>query len=316
MNIARAILVVNASLIVVLLAACSALPSGTVPQVAPSAQVQPSTGVQYHFVTNQLFLPATQAQAEAYAMNVDGDAGQSKENLFGKLLTLLTSAAPGLELQGTLDQAVKDGKLVSLHVVKADDPLNDPSVSWSILQGQETQAPPAFDGSDEFKIDAAAPLNEPMVGTFTAGHFSGGPGSARLRIFLFRQPVDLDFIGLRLEADVSANGCANGKLGGGVTVDEFRGKLLPVVADGLNQVAKADPTAANILMTTFDSNRDGSITVPELENNPVLMLAISPDLDLLDSAGKFNPGQDGTKDSYSVGMGFTCVPANFTAPGD
>ena len=106
--------------------------------------MQPSTGVQYHFVTNQLFLPATQAQAEAYAMNVDGDAGQSKENLFGKLLTLLTSAAPGLELQGTLDQAVKDGKLVSLHVVKADDPLNDPSVSWSIVQGQETQTLPAI----------------------------------------------------------------------------------------------------------------------------------------------------------------------------
>ncbi|HEY5983338.1 MAG TPA: hypothetical protein VIU38_07675 [Anaerolineales bacterium] len=316
MNIARAILFVNASLIVVLLAACSALPSATVPQVAPSAQVQPSTGVQYHFVTNQLLLPATQAQADAYALNVDGDAGQSKENLFGKLLTLLTSAAPGLELQGTLDQAVKDGKLVSLHVVKADDPLNDPSVSWSIVQGQETQAPPVFDGSDEFKIDAAAPLNEPMVGTFTAGHFSGGPGASRLRIFLFGQAVDLDFIGLRLEADVSANGCANGKLGGGVTVDEFRGKLLPVVADGLNQVAKADPTAANILMTAFDSDRDGSITVPELEKNPMLMLAISPDLDLLDSAGKFNPGQDGTKDSYSVAMGFTCVPANFTAPGD
>jgi hypothetical protein len=46
------------------------------------------------------------------------------------------------------------------------------------------------------------------------------------------------------------------------------------------------------------------------------MLAISPDLDLLDDSGKFNPGQDGVKDSYSAGLGFTCGPATFTAPGD
>jgi hypothetical protein len=48
----------------------------------------------------------------------------------------------------------------------------------------------------------------------------------------------------------------------------------------------------------------------------VLMVAGSPDLDLLDASGKFNPGQDGVKDSYSMGLGFTCVPAKFTAPGD
>ncbi len=46
------------------------------------------------------------------------------------------------------------GKLVSLHVVKADDPLNDPSVSWSIVQGEETKAAPVFDGSDAFTVDA------------------------------------------------------------------------------------------------------------------------------------------------------------------
>ena len=41
------------------------------------------------------------------------------------------------------------------------------------------------------------------------------------------------------------------------------------------------------------------------------MLAISPDMDLLDASGKFNPRQDGVKNSYSVGLGFTCVPATW-----
>jgi len=137
-----------------------------------------------------------------------------------------------------------------------------------------------------------------------------------MRIFLFGQPVDVNFIGLRLEADVSANGCSNGKLGGGVTVDEFRAKFLPHIVDGLNQVVAANPGAANILLQTLDSDRNGTISVPELEGNPALMLAMSPDLDLLDSSSAFNPGQDGKKDSYSIGLGFTCVPASFTAPGD
>jgi hypothetical protein len=135
-------------------------------------------------------------------------------------------------------------------------------------------------------------------------------------MYLLTQPVEVDLIGVRLEADLSATGCINGKLGGGVTVEEFRGKLLPSIADGLNQIIKVDKAVANTLLQVFDADRNGTITVQELENNPLLMIAISPDLDLLDASGKFNPGQDGVKDSYSVGLGFTCVPAAFTAPGN
>jgi hypothetical protein len=63
-------------------------------------------------------------------------------------------------------------------------------------------------------------------------------------------------------------------------------------------------------------DQNGSISLAETENNVLLKLALSPDLDLLDAAGQFNPRQDGIKDSFSVGLGFTCVPAGFTAPGE
>jgi len=111
-------------------------------------------------------------------------------------------------------------------------------------------------------------------------------------------------------------GCTNGKLGGGVTVDEFRSKLLPAIVDGLNGIIKTDPAMSAPILQFLDSDHNGTISIQELENNPLLMAAISPDLDLLDASGKFNPGQDGVKDSYSAGLGFTCVPATFTAPGD
>jgi hypothetical protein len=311
------VFVINDGLILLLLAACSALkPTPTQPAPTQTAVVQPATGVQYHFVTNKLLIPTSQEQTQAFALNVDGDPQQHPDNKFGDLLTLLTSTAQGLELQSTLDQAVDTGQVVSLHVVKADDPLNDPSVSWSIFLGQKTQSAPSFDGSDKFMLDPAAPTNSPIVGSLTNGHFTGGPGTARVQMFLLGQLAEVDLIGVRLEADVSAKGCANGKLGGGVTVDEFRGKLLPAIADGLNQIIKSDQAVANTLMQVFDSDRNGIITIQELENNPMLMIAVSPDMDLLDASGKFNPSQDGVKDSYSVGLGFTCVPATFTAPGD
>lgn len=312
------VLVINVSMILLLLlAACSALKPTPMPtQPAPTQTVLPATGVQYHFVTNKLMIPTTQAQTQAFALNVDGDSQQHLDNKFGELLTLLASAVPGLELQTILDQAVNTGQMVSLYVVKADDPLNDPSVSWSIFMGQKAQSAPHFDGSDKFLLDPVAPTNSLIVGSLTNGRFTGGPGSARVRIFLLGQLVDVDLIGVRLESDLSAKGCANGKLGGGVTVEEFRGKFLPAIADGFNGIIKANKTVAPTLLQAFDSDHNGTITLQELENNPVLMLAISPDLDLLDSSGKFNPGQDGVKDSYSIGLGFTCVPATFTAPGD
>jgi len=152
----------------------------------------------------------------------------------------------------------------------------------------------------------------PIVGSLTNGHFTGGPGTAHIQMFFMGQLVDVNLVGVHLEADVTAQGCLNGKLGGGVTDEEFRGKLLPAIAGGLNLIITADQAGADTLLQSFDSDQNGTITVQELENNPLLMIVISPDLDLLDASGEFNPNQDGVKDSYSLGLGFTCVPAIFT----
>ena len=313
----RNIFILNAGLILLLLAACSALkPTLTQPASTPTTVVTPATGVQYQFVTNKLLLPATREQTQAFALNVDNDSQQNPDNKFGELLTLLTSAVPGLELQSTLDQAVDTGQLVLLHMVKTDDSLNDPSVSWSIFLGQRAQSAPSFNGADQFTLDSETPLNPPIIGSLTNGRFAGGPGAAQVRMVLLGQRVEVDLIGVHLEADFSADGCVDGKLGGGVTVEEFRSRLLPAIADGLNQIIKTNNTAKKPLLQAFDSDKDGTITAQELQKNPVLMIAVSPDLDLLDASGKFNPGQDGVKDSYSIGLGFTCVPAAFVVPGN
>ncbi|RJP51016.1 MAG: hypothetical protein C4583_09485 [Anaerolineaceae bacterium] len=308
------VFVVASTSLILLLVACNVIKPTPAPTQTPA--VPPATGVQYHFVTNKLLIPTTQAQTQDFALNIDEDSQQKPDNKFGELLTLLTSAAPNLNLQSTLDQEVSSGHLVSLHVVKADDPLNDSSVSWSIFLGQKAQSAPRFDGADNFTVDSAVPANSPIIGSLTNGHFTGGQGAARIQMFLLGQPIEVNLIGVRLEADTSAKGCSNGKLGGGVTVDDFRDNLLPAIASGLNQIITNNQDAANALLPIFDADHDGVIVTQELENNPLLMIAVSPDLDLLDASGKFSPGQDGVTDSYSVGLGFTCVPASFIASGD
>lgn len=301
----------------VLLASCSALrPTPETTQAAPTKTVQPATGIEYRFVTDKLLLPTTPGQSREYALDVDGDAQGHADNLFGTLLTLLASAAPQVDLQETVDQALESGQIVSLHQVKEDNPLDDPSVSWTIFQGQKSQTPPKFDGTDKFMLNADYPVNLPIVGSLTNGHFTGGPGSAQIQIYLLGQMIDINLIGVRLEADFSVHGCANGKMGGGVTIVEFQEKLLPAIAEGLNQIIKSDPSAAKTLLSAFDTDQSGTISVQELETNAILMIAASPDLDLQDASGKFNPGQDGVKDSYSVGLGFSCVAARFAVPGD
>ncbi|MBI5353829.1 MAG: hypothetical protein HZB50_14395 [Chloroflexi bacterium] len=304
----------SASLVILSLASCSALiPPPKHPDPTRTADGIPSTAFQYHFVTDQLILPATQELTQMFALNVDGDPQNQSDNLFGELLTMFTSAVPGLELQASMDQAMNTDRVVSLHVVKANDPLNASNVSWTLLQGKRNDMTPNS-GIEEFTLDSTATANPPIIGSLTNGHFMGGPGTAQIHMSLLGQLVEMNLIGIRLEADLSAEGCANGKLGGAMTVDEFHNNVLPVVAEGLNRMVKADQTVTAPLLQTFDSDHNGAITLQELENNIFLSLALSPDLDLLDASGKYNPRQDGVKDSYSVGLGFTCIPAAFSAP--
>jgi hypothetical protein len=314
MKIVKVFIVANLSIILLLMAACNAaLPMST---PTPTAEILPPTGVKYQFVTNRLLIATTHEQAQAFALNIDGDAQNQADNRFGTLLSLIQSVAPNLAFQENLDQAVSNGQVVTLHMVQADDPLNDPSVTWFLILGETALTAPLFDGSDEFALNTAVPGGFPIPGSLTNGHFIGGPGRAPIQIYLLGQPVEVELVGVLLEADVSPTGCTNGKLGGGVTGDELKSKLLPAIADGLNLVIKSDQALANAILAVFDSERNGSISVEELENNPLLMLTMAPDLDLMDASGNFNPGQDGVNDSYSIGFGFTCVPAELPLPTD
>ena len=84
----------SAGLILLLLAACAAL-KPTPTQPAPTAEVLPATGVQYHFVTNKLMIPTTQAQTQEFALNVDGDSQLESRQQIRRAAYLAHVCSPG-----------------------------------------------------------------------------------------------------------------------------------------------------------------------------------------------------------------------------
>ncbi len=56
------------------------------------------------------------------------------------------------------------------------------------------------------------------------------------------------------------------------------------------------------------------ILADELRMDDLIASILAPDVDLFDSTGAFNPRVDGIKESVSLGVGLTCVPALFAVP--
>jgi hypothetical protein len=300
------------------LAACGSPPTAK-PTIPAPTTASEQVDTSHYFVTNSLLIPTTSDQSQAWALNVDQDAQGTPDNLFGNMLSTLVSLSPGLEVQSPLDEMINTGQLVMLHVLKAGDLQNDPQAQWILFHGMKTESAPAFNGTDNFTVDPGTQIDSSTLnGSIANGHFAGGPATASIQMSFLGIPLEVELIGVRIEADVSANGCANGKLGGGLTEQQFQDGFLPALTDGLNQTlaANAGSTLTQTMLATFDGNRNGTIERDELENNILFKAATSPDLDLLDAAGQFNPNQDGVNDALSVGLGFTCVPANFTIPGE
>jgi hypothetical protein len=306
-------------LLATFLAACGTGSPPTAKPTLPPPVTPPETApveTRHQFVSNTVTVPMSHSQSQELALNLDGDAQGQPDNLLGQLFATFLDISPEFELQSTANEMITSGQVVMLHAVVANDLANDADVHWSVLQGQAS-SPPSFDGTDVFTVDTSfAARSSVLPGAITNGHFIGGPGSARIQLVFLDVPIALDLIGVRLEADVNATGCTNGRIGGGIRQEDFLNTFLPAIALGLNQTIAAEPatTFSQSVLAVFDGDGNGTISNDELQNNFLLNLATTPDLDLLDASGNFNPGQDGIRDSLSIGLGFTCVPASFNVP--
>ena len=134
----------------------------------------------------------------------------------------------------------------------------------------------------------------------------------RLGLVSGQPPIEIRLAAARIQADCDADGCS-GKFGGGIPETEVDTLIIPAMAARMQAVIDASscgPTSPGSctglpgqILGLFDANGDFKVTADEVRANFLVMAVLAPDLDLLDAKGR--PGQDGIRDSLSLGLGFT-----------
>jgi hypothetical protein len=324
------------------------------PPATPDAGM--ATGTFTHFASDDILVPTSPAEANSYAFNLDGDPQNRPDNALGGLLATLADPENGADIQTPLTTSIEEGTLVVLHSMQSDTLTTDTNVGWQVFLGDAIVADaadctvPADCGTGftcgaantctvdystaAFTVSASSPTDAKMIGNLVGGQYSGGPATVRLQLTLVdgQPPLDVNLIGAHIQADVTATGCSNGKLGGAITKQDLDGEVLPALAAmmdgrlGDDVGCREDETqcsdASKTIIQLFDkSPKDGMITVEELRSNSFIATILTPDVDLLndpdeDGIGPYGPRIDGIEDSISLGVGFSCQAATFTAPGE
>lgn len=296
-------------------------------------------GTHHTYVLDSVKVPSNTNEANQVAVDVDGDG--RTENAIGGLLAALISAG-NLDLQAQVDAQIQAGGVIILADMQATDLTNATGVGLRVYLGDTASVTPApcsnpddpstcgqhLTGDGMFQIAADSPQNAVVIGQNVSGQFTGGPGNITIELALSGgAPLKLTLIGARVKAGVSDSGLSSGVLGGAVTVDDVNNNIIPAVADLIAGIlvdsgcdANADPccpdgsTGASVL-SFLDTNGDCMIPAEELQSNQLIQSTLeTPDLDLLDADGNYNPNQDMVKDSVSLGVGFSAVSGAFDTP--
>jgi hypothetical protein len=302
----------------------------------------PDTGDYYHYVQTSLLVPTTPAEQQRYGLDLDGDPQGRPDNRLGGVFSVLSGF---MDMQSQIDEAIEGGSLILLHSIRADDIVSDSSVSWQVYIG-ESESDPDYTGGGQFTIDPAGPKDALVVGRLIGGQFTGGPGTVDVVIPLVEgaDPLVVTLIGARIEADITADGCAFNssappKLGGAITKNDLDTKIMPVVFDMVKTTLDRDcpyggdgkrvcetGSTGKQIMDIFDPENTGDVTLEMIKENDLIVELLKPDVDLLDCGGSeaqdcnpktsFNPRKDGVPDSLSLGIAFDCINAKFTASGE
>ena len=297
----------------------------------------------FQFVVNEVQVPTSTTEAIALGLNIDNDSDDEVDNVLGRLLAALSSPQVDIDIQAPVNEAINEGDIILLVDMKATD-LTQGCGQVSVYIGDNPN-PAACDAQDVcgrhlqgdgmFSIAADSPTETKITGTIAGGGFLLGdqdePGNFSIELNLIDgfDAVTLDLVGAQIKiGQVSENGLSNGILAGAITEENLETSILPTVKDLIDQTIIADcPNAAPpeccpsgtdgaTILGIFDTAEpvDCVISIEEIKTNPLTASSFRPDLDLLDASGNYNPNQDGTKDTLSIGLGFSTTTGQFQVP--
>ncbi len=277
------------------------------------------TGTYHHYVTNSVKFGASVSEANSFGFDLDGKSPTS-DNLIGR--TIATFAGQ-FDIDTAIAEALTEGEFIILHSVRADALAADPSVSWQVYLG-DPKPSPDFTGNGTFTVAADSPTAAKLSGAIAGGSYTAQPGTLTLEISITPdgEPLRVELHAARIQATITDTTCS-GKIGGAIKHADLDQSIIPFLADQFDARIMADegchgaPNTNNcdetskILLTVFDINpKNQIITAAEVKESAAVSV-LSPDVDLLPEQGPSNAAE-----SVSIGLGFTCVKATFTASGE
>ncbi|MCU1278622.1 MAG: hypothetical protein JWM53_2168 [bacterium] len=288
------------------------------------------------YVWNDVIVPM---QRSDYAFDLNGD-GRVDDQL-GNIEGALAGQNIGVQAQAT--QAVTSGQSLTLIDVHADDLVNDDCVA-SDLEAATAMASPDFSGAGHFTVDATAQVGH-FAGPLVSGKFSSQPSPAvaatpvivTLKLPLLGAVTTVDVVGAHVQYTRGPDGkISGGQLNGAIRKKDVDGKLVPNIAASLTAQVQANPGTSSSMqiLSIFDNggksdpscaagtckNLDGSCAVKgdqvisdcEVASSGLIQNVLAPDVQLFDANGDYHPNPNNTnKDSLSIGLAFSAVPATF-----
>jgi len=217
-------------------------------------------GTHYQYVLDDLLMPTTATEANAYGLNLDNDPQGRPDNALGQILSTLANQSD-LNLQETVDTQIMEGDIIILADMQATSLTTATGVGvWVYLGADPTPAPcngtddtvcgHHLDGSGSFGIDPSSPTDALIVGQLVAGKYNGGPGNVTIEISLVEGEdtgIVINLIGARMEiGNVTDSAMTNGKLGGAVTEEDLDNNIMPELHTILTDTIDGDCTGEPI----------------------------------------------------------------------
>lgn len=262
------------------------------------------------YVFNKMTVPTSATEAQKYAFDYNNDS--KKDNALGDILAALMTAVPGMDLQGELDQNMRNGRAILLVKVTARDLASDDAAKLQGWTGEETTCcttkpcseadanKSCFSGTHAFKVSAQSPQNAVLNGKIAASMLEVGPGEMEVLLPIGKYPAKVMLKQARIKASISGTNLADGVLMGVVTKSDIDNNVVPSVAKVLDGELK-DPTTKqtvkDAIKQAFDTNNDGTIDTGEVADNGLIKALLAGDVDV---------DNDGTKE-LSAGVGFSAV---------
>jgi hypothetical protein len=288
------------------------------------------------YVANTLTVPMDRMQ---FGMDLNGDG--KVDNQLGNIIGALS--ANNLNTQDGVDQAVCKGSVILLTTVtSADATYQNDSATGALVQiGKQINytgpmmcaagsGGPKYDGSDALMLDSN------FAGAQFAGRISNGlyssnspvttthPVTVSLQLPLVSgaAPVQLTIIGAHIQFRTQSGGLMSGQINGAIKATDVQNTIIPNVATLLDMRVTTNPTGSTEkqILQIFDIGctghpeykGDGHIETCEVSDNSIIKNVLNPDVQMFDSAGNYHPNPaNTTRDSLSLGLGFTAVKASF-----